>query len=56
MTQITKKICSQFGAFSYAVLTLPRRTRRLPRALGERERQKHNCVVQKVTNVHQKRN
>ena len=30
-----------------------RRTRRLPRALGHRGRQKYNCVVQKVTNVHQ---
>jgi len=30
-------------------------TRRLPRALGQRGRQKYNCVVQKVTNIHQKR-
>jgi len=28
-------------------------TRRLPRALGQMGRQKYNCVVQKVTNVHQ---
>ena len=28
---------------------------RLPRALGQRGRQKYNSVVQKVTNVHQKK-
>jgi len=31
------------------------RTRQPPRAQGQRERQKYNCVVQKVTNVHQKK-
>jgi len=32
-----------------------RRTRRLPRTLGQRGRQKCNCVIQKVTNVHQEK-
>jgi len=32
------------------------RTRRLPRALSQRGRQKYKCLVQKVTNVYQKGN
>jgi len=32
-----------------------RRTRRLPRASGQKRRQKSSCVVQKVTNVHQRK-
>jgi len=32
-----------------------KRTKRLPRALSQMGRQKYNCVVQKVRNVHQKR-
>ena len=32
-----------------------RRTIRLPRALRQWSRQKYSCVLQKVTNVHQKK-
>ena len=32
-----------------------RRTMRLPRALDQRRRQNYNCMVQQVTNVHQKK-
>ena len=43
-----------FVHLDLATLATIRRTRRLPRALGQRGRQKFNCVVQKVTKIHQK--